>query len=87
MSTFSILYLTKASHVRDYLLEVEFSDGSIREVDLENELHGPVFEPLRDVAVFGEVYLDPETRTVTWPNGADLAPEFLHEIGKEVRPA
>ena len=84
---FSILYLTKVSHLRDYVLDVEFSDGSIREVDLADELHGPVFEPLRDVAVFSKAYLDTETRTATWPNGADLAPEFLREIGREVRVA
>ena len=84
---FSILYLTKVSHLRDYVLDVEFSDGSIREVDLADELHGPVFEPLRDVAVFSKAYLDTETRTASWPNGADLAPEFLREIGREVRVA
>jgi hypothetical protein len=38
-----------------------------------------MFEPLRDVAVFRSFHLDLELQTVVWPNGADLAPEFLYE--------
>jgi len=40
----------------------------------------PVFEPLRDPAVFATVRVDPEIRTVAWANGADFAPEFLHGL-------
>lgn len=81
------LYLTRVEHLGGYRLAVSFSDGAAREVDLSGELDGPVFEPLQDEAAFAEAYLDEETRTVAWPNGADLAPEFLREIGKEVAPA
>lgn len=54
-----------------------FGDGFVRDVDMADELNGEVFEPLRDVDVFREVVLDPETEVPTWPNGVDLAPEFL----------
>jgi hypothetical protein len=37
-----------------------------------------VFEPLRDPEVFKRFRVDPEFRTLVWPNGADFAPEFLH---------
>jgi uncharacterized protein DUF2442 len=37
-----------------------------------------VFEPLRDPAYFATVQLDPELGTISWPNGADVAPETLH---------
>ena len=40
---------------------------------------GPMFEPLRDVADFAQVVVDKELWTVVWPNGADLAPDVLHE--------
>jgi hypothetical protein len=37
-----------------------------------------MFEPLKDENVFAQATIDPELETVTWPNGADLAPEFLY---------
>jgi hypothetical protein len=46
-------------------------------VDLSRELEGEVFEPLKDVGFFKSFRLDPELRTLVWPNGADFAPEFL----------
>ena len=78
------LHVTAVRHLGGHRLSVTFTDGSERDVDLGNELRGEVFEPLRDEARFGEAFVDPETRTVTWPNGADLAPEFLYEVGEEV---
>jgi|GEM_PF-4879803 len=36
-------------------------------------------EPLRDPSFFGQVAVDPETHTVVWPNGADMAPDALHD--------
>ncbi len=45
----------------------------------KQELFGPVFEPLRDTAVFRRFQIHPEFHTLTWPNGADFAPEFLHD--------
>jgi hypothetical protein len=41
---------------------------------------GPVFLPLRDPPAFAAVRLDPELRTIVWPNSADSAPEFLHSL-------
>jgi hypothetical protein len=56
---------------------LKFSDGAQGEIDLKNELHGPVFEPLKDVAMFRTFYVNPELGTIAWPSGADFAPEFL----------
>ena len=39
-----------------------------------------MFGPLRDPAAFAGARVDPELRTVAWPNGADLAPEFLRGL-------
>jgi hypothetical protein len=79
------LHVTKITYLGDYRLELEFDDGTAREVDLAPELYGDVFEPLKDLDLFKQVYLNTDTCTVEWPNGADFAPEFLHEIGKEVK--
>jgi hypothetical protein len=67
--------------IQCYVLEVSFADGTIRHVDVEPALWGPVFEPLRDPELFLEGRFDSEAETITWPNGADFAPEFLHDGG------
>ncbi|MBA3559478.1 MAG: DUF2442 domain-containing protein [Gemmatimonadaceae bacterium] len=64
--------------MHDYVLWLRFNDGVEGEVDLGHELTGEMFAPLRDQQVFARVSVHPELRTVTWPNGADFAPEFLH---------
>lgn len=69
--------ITNARYLTDFRIWLEFSDGARGEVDLGSELNGPIFEPLRDPAVFRQVRLHPELRTLVWPNGADFAPEFL----------
>jgi hypothetical protein len=71
--------LVEARYVRDHVVWLRFSDGLAGEVDLRDELDGPVFEPLREPAAFQCVRLHPELHTIAWPNGADFAPEFLHE--------
>jgi len=47
-------------------------------VDLEGELWGEVFEPLKDRLLFQSFKIDPDLQTLVWPTGADLAPEFLY---------
>jgi hypothetical protein len=71
--------LLEVRHVRGFVVWLRFSDGSEGEVDLAGDLEGPVFEPLRDLDYFRSFRLDSELHTLVWPNGADLAPEFLHE--------
>jgi hypothetical protein len=79
------LHVTDVRLTKDYELQVTFSDGVVKEVDLVGELHGEVFEPLKDPEVFREVRVNTETNTIEWPNGADFAPEFLYEIGREIK--
>jgi len=66
-------------HIGGYVVWLRFRDGTVGEIDLERELHGPVFEPLREASVFGQFAVHPEFQTLVWPNGADFAPEFLHD--------
>ena len=51
-------------YLQGYKIWVEFNDGDAGEIDLENALHGPVFEPLKDVAYFRQATLDPELEIV-----------------------
>jgi len=59
--------------LRPYLLELVFSDGSRREIDLEKELYGEIFEPLKDPSFFSQARVDKDLGTVVWPNGPTLA--------------
>jgi hypothetical protein len=36
-------------------------------------------EPLKDITFFRKFRIHPEFHTLVWPNGADMAPEFLHD--------
>lgn len=78
-----MLHIKSAKYVTDFVLWVAFDDGTTGEIDLKNTLSGPVFEPLKNVKLFSKVAVDPELETVVWPNGADLAPEFLKELQKK----
>ena len=72
----------RVKHLNDYKLEVEFNWGETKVVDLSNHLDGEIFEPLKKVEYFKTVKVNPEFETIYWENGADLAPEFLFDIGK-----
>ncbi len=70
-------HVVEGIYVSGYTVRLRFSDGAEGEVDLTHELHGPIFEPLRNVEVFRQFTVHPELKTLVWPNGADFAPEFL----------
>ena len=72
-----MLHVTKVKYIKDYSLWLSFDDGTEGTIDLCNHLKGLVFSPLKDKEIFNQVMLDDELRTISWPNGADLAPEVL----------
>ena len=62
-----------------FVLRLSFDDGTNRDVDLEGELWGPMFEPLcANADLFRQVHVDEELGTIVWPNGADMDPDVLH---------
>jgi len=74
-----ILHVTEAKYERDYVIHLKFNDGAEGFVDLADELYGEMFAPLKDMERFKAFKIDTELQTVVWDNGADLAPEFLHD--------
>ena len=68
-----------ARHAGGYRVWLRFADGLTGEIDVERELWGPAFEPLKDVTEFAKLRFEPDLGTIVWPNGADFAPEFLHD--------
>ncbi|MDX2073853.1 MAG: DUF2442 domain-containing protein [Alphaproteobacteria bacterium] len=75
--------LTDATYAGDYRIHVVFKDGVNADIDVSDQLWGEVFEPLKDQSFFRQLRFDNEIRTVVWPNGADMAPEFLYERAKQ----
>ncbi len=73
-----------ATYLDGYRLSVRFDDGSAKIVDLSPHLDGPNCEPLRDLTYFKSFKVDHDVDTIVWENGADFAPEFLYEIGRDV---
>ena len=71
------IHVTNAKYIDNYKVWLSFNDGAQGEVDLSTELHGEVFEPLKDIDFFKSFKL--EGHTLSWKNGADFAPEFLRE--------
>ncbi|MBE1288025.1 MAG: DUF2442 domain-containing protein [Alteromonadaceae bacterium] len=65
-----MLHVKNAKYINDFKLWVSFDDDTSGEVDLENKLSGPMFEPLKEQTFFSKVSVDPELETVvcsyTW---------------------
>lgn len=69
--------VTRFEKLGGFRLRVVFNDGSEGVHDftaLVNE-PGPMLEPIREEAYFARVFL--EFGAPTWPNGFDIAPEWL----------
>ena len=82
-----ILRIVEATACGPHLLRLAFNDGTRKTVDVSPLLNGPVFEPLREPGYFSQVRLETVCGTVVWPNGADFAPEALHELETVEEPA
>ena len=62
-----------------HTLRVKFDDASEQQINFQPMLAGKVYGPLRDLALFNQVRIDPEVQTLVWPNGADFDPATLHD--------
>ena len=62
-----------------FMVRLEFTDGTQKDMDLECYLRGPIFEPIRnDLRVFRSVKVDHRMGTIVWDNGADIDPDVLY---------
>ena len=73
-----LLHVNRAEYIDGHRVHLWFNDGTDGEVDLADVLDGPIFEPLRDVNYFKRFRI--EGHTLSWENGADFAPEYLHGL-------
>lgn len=69
--------ITSVVPLEDMMLLLTFSSGETRLFDA-SILKGPVFEALKDEAIFSRPII--ESGVVTWNNGLiDCAPEYMYE--------
>ncbi len=73
-----ILHITAAEYLHDYTLAVSFDNGCSGIADLTEVLDLGLFKSLRDTDLFSQVTVDDQMKTVVWPNGLDLAPEYVY---------
>jgi Protein of unknown function (DUF2442) len=78
MKTVYMPRVIEATCLQDYLIHVVFSNGREGNIDLAAFLGQGVFEPLLDKVYFKKLFVD--GWTISWPNGADIAPETLYEL-------
>lgn len=81
MNTSYMPRVTEAKYLRDYLIHIVFSNGKEGTIDLKPFIGQGVFEPLANHAYFKKLFVD--GWTISWPNGADIAPETLYELAEK----
>ncbi len=59
---------------RQIKLRIDFDDFTRPVADFLPVLRGELYGPLRDLALFNQVTLDPEVHTLVWPNGRAARP-------------
>lgn len=65
--------------IAPYTLRIAFDDESEQTINFWPILRGALYSPLRDLAMFNQVRLDPEEGNLVWLNGADFDPATLHD--------
>jgi len=76
-------HVVDAEYVKDYIVKMRFDDGNVKMADLETYTkRGGVFQKLRDKEFFKMFFID--LNTLCWPNGVDIAPDKLYEIGVSI---
>jgi hypothetical protein len=79
-------YVTEASYLDGYRLQLTFNDCRRGIVDLTDTIcsdHRPIFLELKDKEKFRRFHVDMDT--VVWDNGLDLAPEYLYDKLKDTK--
>lgn len=70
--------------ISSYTLKVKFDDHTEQTIDFQPVLMGELYGPLRNLALFNQVTIDSEVKTLVWPNGADFDPATLHDWPEQI---
>ena len=75
--------IVNAEYRGDFRIQVTFNDGVQEVLDFSQWFEGPIFEPLKNQGYFRRFFVD--GGAITWPNGADIAPETLYDAATRKR--
>ncbi len=71
--------VVNAKYIKDYLIEIEFSDSKKSIINFEEYCNRKgLFEQFKDIAIFRNFSVNPDIGTICWDNGLDIAPETLY---------
>ena len=72
-----LVRVRRVEPLEELAVRIEFEDGTVKERDLSPLLQGAIFDELRqEPALFRAVTVT--HGTLTWANGADIAPDVLY---------
>lgn len=83
-----MVYVISAEYRRDFIVNVTFNDGVCSDLDLRDIISGDnraIVRELLDIDLFVQVAVGADT--LVWPNGFDLAPEYLHDMAQTIQTA
>ncbi|MEI8124638.1 MAG: DUF2442 domain-containing protein [Parachlamydiaceae bacterium] len=78
----------KATYLKNHEILIEFTDRKSKVIDFEKALdgfRGPIFRPLKNIEYFKTFKISDGIATLEWDNGADISPEYLYEIGEDIK--
>lgn len=78
-----LIWITKANHIKDFIVNITFNDGLSKNIDFEPILkkRKSLFGEIMDLEKFKQFKLN--DWTISWLNGKlDIAPEFLYQLTK-----
>ena len=84
-------FVKRVLKTEPYKLTIEFKNGEIRVVDLENKIRSKSttldskYRTLLDFDYFKTVKVQEEWETIYWENGLDFCPDVLYELGIPVQ--
>lgn len=71
-----IIKVVKAKALDNYILSLEFNDGTIKEFDFKPLLKYEIYKPLTKNNLFSKVYV--EYGVPTWDDDIDISADYLY---------